>query len=176
MPPIPSIEPLARQHDRTAFVSGAEPLDRYLRQQAGQDLRNRVAAVFVLCLPDSPAVVGYYTLSAGAILPADLDPILAHRLPRYDVLPVVLLGRLAVHQERQGQGFGKLLLIDALQRSLALQTQVGAMAVTVQAKDDAARAFYERYGFVRFLQHEYQLYLPMQTVAQLTPTPARQAT
>ena len=166
MPPV--IEPLGPQHQRAAFASGSEPLDRYLKQQATQDLRNRVAAVFVFCLPDSPAVLGYYTLSAGAIAPAELDPALQKRLPRYDVLPVVLLGRLAVHQGRQGQGFGKFLLIDALHRSLALQTQVGAMAVTVDAKDDAARTFYERYGFVRFVHHEYRLYLPMKTIELLS--------
>ena len=129
----------------------------------------------MLCLPDAPAVLGYYTLSAGTIAPTDLDPDLARRLPRYDVLPVAHLGRLAIHQEHQRQGFGTMLLIDALRRSLVLQSQLGAMAVTVQAKDAAARAFYEHYGFVRFAHHEFQLYRPMRTIAQLNPGSERLA-
>jgi GNAT superfamily N-acetyltransferase len=165
----PAIEPLGQQHDRAAFACGAAPLDRYLQQQAGQDLRNKVSAVFVLCLPGSTAVLGYYTLSASVIAPSDLEPVLQKRLPRYAALPAVLLGRLAVDQRQQGRGYGKVLLIDALQRSLRIQSQVGAVAVTVDAKDDAARSFYERYGFTRFVHHEYQLYLPMKTVEQLFP-------
>ena len=165
----PAIEPLGQQHDRAVFACGAAPLDRYLQQQAGQDLRNKVSAVFVLCRPGSTAVLGYYTLSAAVIAPSELEPTVQKRLPRYAALPAVLLGRLAVDQRQQGRGYGKLLLIDALQRSRRIQSQVGAVAVTVVAKDDAARSFYERYGFTRFVHHEYQLYLPMKTVEQLFP-------
>jgi ribosomal protein S18 acetylase RimI-like enzyme len=79
----------------------------------------------------------------------------------------VLLGRLAVDQRHQGRGWGKVSLLDALRRGLQHRTQVAAMAVVVDAKDDAARVFYERYGFRRFLDNEYRLYLPMKTVEQL---------
>ncbi|MGI8913534.1 MAG: GNAT family N-acetyltransferase, partial [Chloroflexota bacterium] len=95
------------------------------------------------------------------MIPAELDPALRKQLPRYRTLPAVLLGRLAVDQQQQGQGIGKLLLVDALQRSLQFHSHIGAMAVTVDAKDDAARSFYEHYGFTLFLSHEYHLHLPM---------------
>lgn len=166
MPPI--IAPLGQQ-DRAAFSCGSEPLDRYLKQQARLDLRSRVSAVFVLCQPGLSAILGYYTLSASVVIPAELDPALRKRLPRYPALPAVLLGRLAVDQRQQGKGIGKVLLIDALQRSLRYHTQIGALAVTVDAKDDVARSFYEHFGFTRFLNHEYRLYLPMRAIEELFP-------
>lgn len=163
----PGVEPLGSEHDRAAFSCGDEALDRYLKQQASQDARNRVAAPFVLRTADSPRIIGYYTLSAATVelraLPADA----ARRLPRYPLLPAVLIGRLAVDREFAGQGWGKVLLIDALRRSFAQSHQVAAMAVVVDAKDDAAQEFYERYGFQQLLEHQNRLFLPMKTIEQL---------
>ena len=61
------IEPLASHHDRAVFSCGSEPLDRYIRQQAGQDARKNVAATFVLVKEGSPAILGFYTLSAASV-------------------------------------------------------------------------------------------------------------
>lgn len=163
----PIIEPLGPEHDRATFSCGAESLDRYLRQQASQDARNRVAAPFVLRLAGSPRIIGYYTLSAYTIQLSELPADLRTRLPRYPHLPAVLLGRLAVDRQFAGQGWGKVLLLDALRRSLAHARQIAAMAVVVDALDDPARAFYERYGFQRLADHEYRLFLPMRTIEQL---------
>jgi ribosomal protein S18 acetylase RimI-like enzyme len=160
-------EPLASEHDRAAFSCGVEPLDRYLNQQARQDARSRVAAPFVLTDRDSGRIIGYYTLSAFAVDLTELPSQLRKRLPRYPQVPVVLLGRLAVDQRFAGQGWGKALLIDALRRSLEHSRQIAAMAVVVDAKDDAARSFYERYGFQRLADHEYRLFLAMGTIEQL---------
>ena len=160
-------EPLNDHHDRAAFSCGVEALDRYLKQQASQDLRRRVAAVFVAHEPSAPGVAGYYTLSAFGIAPGALPPEITRRLPRYDPLPATLIGRLAVDRRYQGQGLGRQLLMDALERGFSLTPQIASMAVVVEAKDDAARAFYERFGFQRFLDREYRLYLPMTTVARL---------
>lgn len=167
----PVIEPLDRAlHDRAAFACGSAPLDQYLKRQAAQDVANAVAAVFVLCRLGSNAILGYYTLSANVIQAASLAPNVRKRLPRYPALPAVLLGRLAVDERERGQGWGKVLLIDALRRSFAFHTQIGAMAVYVDAKDESARAFYEHFGFARFLDHEFKLYLPMQVIEQLLAT------
>lgn len=160
-------EPLGDDHDRAAFSCGVETLDRYLKQQAGQDIRRRVAAVFVAHEPAVTTVAAYYTLSAFGIAPASLPAEVTRRLPRYDPLPATLIGRLAVDQRYQGQGLGRQLLMDALERSASLASHIASMAIVVEAKDDAARGFYERYGFRRFLNREYRLYLPMATVAQL---------
>lgn len=84
------------RHERSRFACGVEALDRYLRVQAGQDARRRVAAPYVLLEPPSPAVIGFYTLSNTAVRAADLPATLVKKLPRYPVLPATLLGRLAV--------------------------------------------------------------------------------
>ncbi|HZT56387.1 MAG TPA: GNAT family N-acetyltransferase, partial [Burkholderiaceae bacterium] len=136
------VEPLGRQHDRTSFQCGAEALDRYLKQQARQDADKRVAAPFVAVRPRHTRVLGYYTLSASVLTLADLPDDLARKLPRYPQLPVTLLGRLAVDQSTKGQGLGEHLLLDALRRSLAHADHIAAMAVVVDAKDEAAAAFY----------------------------------
>jgi len=163
----PIIEPLGSLHDRAAFSCGVESLDRYLTHQASQDARNHVAAPFILRDSDSPRVIGYYTLSAFTIELTDITPDLRKRLPRCPQLPAVLLGRLAVDQQRGGEGWGKVLLLDALRRSLEQSQQIAAMAVVVDAINDAARSFYEHYGFERFPDHEYRLFLPMKTAEQL---------
>ena len=167
MAPNYVIEPLGDQHDRAAFLCGVDPLDRYIHKQAGQEMRRHVAAVFVLRTIESSAVVGYYTLSATSILPSGLPPSVTKRLPRYPSLPALLIGRLAVDQHHHEQGLGELLLTGALRRSLLLRAELGAVAVVVDAKDDRARQFYEKYDFQRFVDHEYRLYMLTQTIEQL---------
>ena len=138
------IEPLGKGHDRKSFGCGSEPLDRYLKQQASQDAEKRVAAPFVLVEPPSRRVLGYYTLSASIITADQLPPELARKLPRYPQLPVTLLGRLAVDQGHRGKGLGELLLIDALRRSLEAASEIGAMAVVVDAKEIGRASCRER--------------------------------
>src|ERR1019366_6704278 len=58
---VPAIEivPLDRAvHDRAAFSCGQEQLDRYLREQAVQDVKKRVAAVFVAARPGKGDILG----------------------------------------------------------------------------------------------------------------------
>jgi GNAT superfamily N-acetyltransferase len=160
-------EPLGRHHHRAAFSCGVEPLERYFHQQVGQDQRRGLAVPYVLVEPTAGDVAGYYTLSTFSVVPASLPDAAARKLPRYEAVPAILIGRLAMDRRYRGQGLGRLLLMDALLRSLAISQQVGAMAVAVEAKDDTARAFYEQYGFMRFVDHEHRLFLPMATIAQL---------
>ncbi len=162
-----AVEPLGRQHDRTAFRCGSEALDRYLTQQARQDADKRVAAPFVAVNPPDTRVLGYYTLSASVLTLSDLPDDLARKLPRYPQLPVTLLGRLAVAQSAKGQGLGEHLLLDALRRSLAHAGQIAAMAVVVDAKDENAASFYGHYGFLTLQAQPSRLFLPMRLVAQL---------
>jgi predicted GNAT family N-acyltransferase len=162
-----TVEPLGRQHDRSAFHCGEEVLDRYLKQQARQDADKRVAAPFVAVNPPDSRVLGYYTLSASVLTLADLPDELAGKLPRYPQLPVTLLGRLAVDRLARGHGLGEHLLLDALRRSLAHADQIAAMAVVVDAKDEAAAAFYRHYGFLTLQTQPNRLFVPMRLVAQL---------
>ena len=87
------VEVLGSQHDRSEFESGVGPLDKYFQTQARQDARKRIAAPFVLILPDG-SVVGYYTLSSTAVKLPELPETIVRKLPRYPLIPATLLGRL----------------------------------------------------------------------------------
>ncbi|MGH2617961.1 MAG: GNAT family N-acetyltransferase [Thermomicrobiales bacterium] len=154
------VERLNDTHDRSAFSCGNPALDRYFREHAGQDLRRHLSAIFVAFDVASDAVVGYYALSACQIAPHALPPELAKRLPRRPV-PATLIGRLAVDLRYRGQGLGGALLTNALARAVDASREIGSMAVIVDAKDDRAREFYERYGFRRLADDPYRLFLPM---------------
>ena len=163
-PAGPRVEPLGPQHDRTAFESGVEALDRYFRVQVGQDVRKHLAAAFVLTLPEG-RVAGFYTLSAASVELSDLPPETARRLPRYPQLPAILLGRLAVDRRDQGRGFGRFLLADALFR--AVRSEIAAFAIIVDAKDESARRFYERESFLSFPGRPMMLFRPMSDIRAL---------
>ena len=164
--PEPScrIEPLGAQHDRQSFNSGVEPLDRYFRTQAGQDARNNIAAPFVLVFEDR-SIGGYYTLSSTAVKLAELPASLTRRLPRYPLVPATLLGRLAVDLRCRGRGHGRHLLADALCR--VARSEIASFAVIVDAKDEAARRFYERESFAPFPDQPLKLFLPMAHIVKL---------
>ena len=161
------IEALTKRHDRAGFACGAAALDRYLQQQARQDAEKHVAAPFVLVDPPGAEVLGYYTLSASIVDVTDIAADLAKKLPRYPQLPVTLIGRLAVHERLKGRGCGALLLMDALHRSLAHAAEIAAMAVVVDAKDEAAVNFYRHFDFQPLQREARRMYLPMKTVAAL---------
>ena len=167
MPSSFEIQPLDKHHDRSRFHCGSVSLDRYLQQQARQDAEKRVAAPFVALGPGDPRVLGYFTLSASLLPLQDLPDDITRKLPRYPQLPVTLLGRLAVDQTTKGQGLGEFLLLDALHRSLTTAAQIAAMGVIVDAKDDAAAAFYRHFSFIALQANPRRLFLPMKTVAQL---------
>jgi GNAT superfamily N-acetyltransferase len=160
----PRVEPLGSHHDRASFASGVETLDRYLRSQAGQDARKNMAAPFVLTLPDG-AIGGYYTLSATSVKLADLPDQITRRLPRYPLVPATLLGRLAVDRRFRGQGYGRFLLADALYR--VARSEIASFAVIVDAKDEAARRFYERESFLPFADQSMKLFRPVADIKQL---------
>jgi GNAT superfamily N-acetyltransferase len=166
------IEALASYHDRTAFSCGDEALDRYLLRHAGQDARKHVAATFVLVEMNRPAVLGFYTLSATSLRLNDLPESTIKKLPKYPIVPAILLGRLAVDQKNRGMGYGEILLIDALKRCMSTRN-IGWAAVIVDAKDERAIAFYEHHHFIRLSPSAYRLFLPRFTIASLLQFPEK---
>lgn len=158
------IEALDLSHDRRTFSCGVESLDRYFRVQAGQEARKNIAATFVLVGPNGQ-VAGYYTLSATSVALAELPGDIARRLPRYPSVPATLLGRLAVERRRRGKGLGRFMLADALWR--AARNEIASFAVVVDAKDEAARNFYRREGFLPLPDRPLKLFLPMAAIARL---------
>jgi len=158
------IEPLNLTHDRTGFQCGVETLDRYLKKQAKQDIKRRISCVFAATKPDNPkAVIGYYTLSTLSIELNQLPDNLTRKLPKHPV-PAALIGRLAISSTVQGQGVGKLLLADAIKRTLAVSDQIAIYAMVVDAISDNAEEFYEQFGFTRLSDDSPRLFLPLKSI------------
>jgi GNAT superfamily N-acetyltransferase len=153
-------------HDKTAFACGIAELDNYLRQQASQDAKRKVAAPFVM-VDLKRRVAGYYTLSAYGIRGEELPPAIAKKLPKYPLIPATLLGRLAVSRDYQGQKLGRLMLMDALHRSWKNTTEVASVGVIAEAVDNSARDFYLHHEFVPVLEHPRKLFIAMKTVEKL---------
>lgn len=154
-----AIEALRPDHNRAEFSCGVAALDRYFREQVTQDTRRRATACYVAVELDTTKIAGYYTLSAGGVPLAEMPEKLAKRLPLYSSVPVALLGRLAVDQAYRGQKLGAALLWDAATR--ASRSEVAVFALVVDAKDDAAEAFYKHHGFSAFAGVPRRLFLPL---------------
>lgn len=153
--------------DRAAFASTSTELNTWLSKQANQAQKKRLASVFVASPVDQPAcIVGYYSLAPWQIAFEQAPAKVTKRLPRYP-LAATLLARLAVDQSFQGQGLGGVLLIDALKRIHLAAQSVPVQVALVHAKDDAAAAFYRRYGFEAFADEPLHLFMAMGTVEQL---------
>lgn len=157
------VEVLGPEHAREDFSCGVEALDHYLARQVGQDVRRRVSACYVAVEVSSDKVAGYYTLSADGVLLSDLPTTLAKHLPRYPSVPVARVGRLAVDQTFHGQGLGGALIADAAIR--AIRSEVVVFAMVVDAKDDAAVAFYRHHGFESFGGKDRQMIISLKHFA-----------
>jgi hypothetical protein len=165
------IEPLADHHHKADFSCGIETLDKYLRLQAGQDIRRSIAATFVMIVEGEPKqILGYYTLSATAIDPGELESSVRKRLPPYPLIPATLIGRLARDRRFKSCGVGEHLLIDALNRSFHHSKEIASFAVVVDAIDDRAHSWYaKKWGFIPLQARTDRLYLPMKTIEKLMP-------
>ncbi len=165
------IEPFNKaRHDRSHFDCGNILLNRFLREQVSPHTRKGISRSYVAVerteeVANKP-VLGYYTLSAGSITFEDLPDQLRKQLPKHP-LPIVLIGRLAIHVDHQGRGFGGVLLFDVLKRAEKISYELGIAAIGVEAKDEQAAGFYRHHGFKPLLGDPAKLILPTATVRQL---------
>ncbi|MEO5559084.1 MAG: GNAT family N-acetyltransferase, partial [Dokdonella sp.] len=113
---------------------------------------------FVVC-DEQQQVVGYYALAAGAISHEDAPGRIRRNMP--DPVPIIVLGRLAVHVDRVGQGIGQGLLKDAVMRTLQTCEQVGARALLCHAIDESAKTFYLKHGSIASPIHAMTVMLPL---------------
>lgn len=158
------VEKLTRTHAVDGFDCGTPALNRFLERYALQNQQADASRTYVAL--DGTEVIGFYTLVVGEVAHADAPTRIIKGLAKYPV-PVLVLARLAVSSVRQGQGIGAGLLKDALLRIVAAADHAGIRAVAVHAKDDAARAFYERFDFERSPTDPYHLLLLMKDVRAL---------
>jgi ribosomal protein S18 acetylase RimI-like enzyme len=159
------LEPLSGEQERSLFRCGEDALDRYFQTQVTQDIRRHIANCFVAVETDTSNIAAYYTISAASIPLVDLPPDETKRLPRYPTVPAVRIGRLAVDQRFQGRGLGSALLADAVSR--AQKADAAAFTLLVDAKNDEAIAFYQRFGFRILVSRPRTLFLPLATARKI---------
>lgn len=166
-------ESIGRHHDRRGFDCGTPELNLYLDRYARQNHESGGAKTFVATFAAEPArILGYYSISPGAIEFARVPAVVTKKLGRYEV-PVFRVGRLAVSRSVQGEGLGSELLLAAGVRAITVAAEVGGIALAIDAKDTRAAKWYERFGAMRLLDAELQLILPLSTIAEAIAIAAR---
>jgi GNAT superfamily N-acetyltransferase len=154
------IQALTGSHNRANFDCGNPVLNEWLRGIASQHQQKGLSKTFVAALDDNPtAILGYYALTVCEVRTAELPKAASKRLPR--ITPGIRLGRLAIDLKMQGQGLGKLLLLNAVERSNTVATEIGVHALFVDAIDNDAAVFYRKFGFIPFPDQPLQLFLSL---------------
>jgi len=168
-PPGFRIEPLRREHPRRLFRSGDEKVDDWLATKALQQQEKRLSATKIL-LDTTGAIAGYYTLVTGQIDFSDLPLEVAKHLPRRK-LPVAILAWFGVTIDRQGQGFGRLLLAQALRDCYEAGKTFAFTAVIIDCINDAAKAFYQHWDFQELPGYPYRLFLSAKRLEAMMTEP-----
>lgn len=160
-------EPLGSHHNRAAFKCRENALQHYLRKWALDDVKNRVANVFVWPAPSDGTLIGYYTLSAASFDVSDL-PATEREGISHNLVSAALIGKFAIDKRFERQGYGTRLLADAVLR--AFTSDVAVRTIMLDAKNEGVRSFYELFGFQCFPNTELQMYLPMSVVTAFLET------
>lgn len=153
----------SKKHDRKSFDCGVEALNLYLQRVANQDQKRSLTKVYVLA--DGKRIVGYYTISAHSVVRDNLPDTI--KLASYKDIPFLLLGRLAVDKDYQGQGYGDALIFHAFKTTLSAAEKIGILGMIVDAKDEKAASYYEGFGFKPIVGTENRLMLPLSAMETL---------
>ena len=153
--------PVTRALSKRAFDCGNENLNVYFKRYALKNHTSNISRTFVAELDGQ--MVGYLTVNAAQIHFNDIPDSFQKGLPRYP-LPAYRICRLAVDKGFQGQGYGALLLREALFKALSISSGMGLFAVLVDAIDEVAVRFYQKFGFISFRDDPLTLFLPMKTI------------
>jgi ribosomal protein S18 acetylase RimI-like enzyme len=157
------VHPLTGSHDRQGFDCGRQEMNDWLRQVARQHQDKGLSKTFVATLEEaSDRICGYYALTLAELENRHLPEAWRKKLPRR--IPGVRLGRLAVDKQYQGKGLGELLLVDALTRAQRIYTEAGGIGLFVDAIDDQAAGYYQRFGFEASPDNPLLLFLPVRVV------------
>lgn len=149
-------EPLGAQHQLESFDCGKPALNEWLVRHARQAQSSGSAKTFVVA--DDDRVTGYFSLTVGQVDSLDSPERIRKGMGQYPI-PVVILARLAVSKQNQGQGIGAALLQDAIRRTLVIAEQAGIRAMLTHPIDEDANRFYTRFGFIASPLREQQLLL-----------------
>ncbi len=155
--------PLADHHQLADFDSGESSLDDWLKRHATKNQTNGSSRTYVVCEGDT--VVGYYCLAAGAIGHTEAPSSLKRNRP--NPVPVLILGRLAIHKDHHQKGIGTALLRDAILRAIQAAEIAGVTALLVHALSESARRFYRSRGFIESPVKPMTLCLMLDTAKQV---------
>jgi GNAT superfamily N-acetyltransferase len=142
--PLSAPEKLRTDHDLSKFECAEPALDDWLRRRALQNEESGASRTYVVCAGHQ--VVGYYALAVGAVAHVETPGRVRRNMP--DPVPVMIIGRLAVHKDCQRKKIGPALLRDAVLRTLQAAEIAGVRAILVHAISERARQFYENCGFI----------------------------
>jgi GNAT superfamily N-acetyltransferase len=154
------IELLSLKHDTAAFDCGKLALNAFIQKHAVLNLERGVSRVYVATRAGASQVLGYYAASAGTFRREHLPPDDQTGLPGYP-LPTVHLGRLAVDLSYRGKRLGETLLFHFLSVAVDVAERIGVFGVDLFAKDDEAKRFYLKYGFIPLQDNPFHFYVPM---------------
>lgn len=160
------IKLLDKLHDRDSFNCGNEALNQFFRQTARQHIQKGISRTFVLVHTEQPeTILGFFTLSLCEVRAEKLPSKFAKKYPSR--VSGVKLARLAVAKALQRQGIGEILMIEAMRRTVMVADNAGIIGLFTDAKDDAAKVYYERYGFISLEDTHLEMFLPLQTIVQI---------
>ncbi|TAK74502.1 MAG: N-acetyltransferase [Gammaproteobacteria bacterium] len=155
--------PISANHEISNFDSGESSLDDWLKKRA---LKNQVSgASRCFVISNHKEVIGYYSLSAGAISHETTPKTMRRNMP--DPLPVLLLGRLAIDKKYHNQGLGNALLRDAMIRAVSVAGDAGVFAILVHALSEQAKRFYISRGFIESPLQPMTLIMTLETVRSI---------
>jgi len=158
-------EKLQSQHDRTGFDCGTQALNDFLTRQAKQNADRNLGVTHVgVATAGHPKIFAYYTLVTRAVEAAVVP---TKKLPRGEI-GVVLLGRLGVDRNAQGQGLGSLCVLRAMEQVVSASEEIGIYALVLDAKDERARNWYHQlgFGFKALLDDPNRLYISVDTIRE----------
>ena len=157
-------QPISKTHDRKSFDCGVVELNQFLQLHA-RKTHERGGAKTFLAVDDSDnkRILGFYSISPASVIYKRTPKIIKHGMARHDV-PVFRLGRLAIDQSVQGKGLGGQLLLSAARRCLLVASQVGGVALLIDAKNEKIAQWYTSYGAVPLLDDPLALLLPFKTI------------
>jgi len=153
-------------HDRKDFDCGEDALNNYLKSVAGQHDEKSLARTFVITSKvNESKILGFYSLALCQVDLSELPDAIAKKYP--GPIFCTLIGRLAVTGKSQGEGLGPLLLVDAVKKAVESSYDVPKPMIVVDAKNDKARNFYLKFGFIELPSQKYKLYMPQKAAKKM---------
>jgi len=161
---------LLDQHQRSRFDCGEEELNTFLQTLARQQQTKGISKTFVLVDSAKPrTIMGFFSLAACEVVSENLPLSWGRKYP--SKAPGAKLARLAVDRKHQRKGYGQLLMIEAMKKTLLVAENIGIIGFFVDANNHASRTYYEQFGFISFREQPLEMFLPLATLRQALTVP-----